>query len=196
MRQCRLLHIVWCNLMLPHNSTSRSSSLAGFSRTVLSIVETLFVCPRHQCWAHMWYLCHRPDSNSQSPSLELAAYSQSLTNVSSSSCPTQQSPVSTTHVGTHPRTRPVGAKRSASTAHAGTHNSTGSCLRADADLFPKPKAVILPMVNFGQPKSSGLGPIATADSDLMHHQFRLSLLQWNPGRGAQKSFQHRLCRLW
>ena len=42
-------------------------------------------------------------------------------------------------------------------------------------------AVILPMVNFGQPKSSGPGPIATADSDIMHHQFRLSLLQWNPG---------------
>ena len=37
------------------------------------------------------------------------------------------------------------------------------------------------MVNFGQPKPNGLGPIATADSDLMHHQFRLSLLQWNPG---------------
>ena len=31
---------------------------------------------------------------------------------------------------------------------AGTHNSTGSCLRTDADLFSKPKAVILPMVNF------------------------------------------------
>ena len=73
MRQCRLLHIVWCNLMLLHNSTSRSSSLAGFSRTVLWTVETLFVSSRHQCWAHMWYLCHRPDSNSQSlpPSLLL-----------------------------------------------------------------------------------------------------------------------------
>ena len=41
--------------------------------------------------------------------------------------------------------------------------------------------MILPMVNFGQPKSNGPGRIATADSDLMHHQFRLSLLQWNPG---------------
>ena len=37
------------------------------------------------------------------------------------------------------------------------------------------------MVNFGHPQSNGPGPIATADSDLMHHQFRLSLLQWNPG---------------
>ena len=114
------------------------------------------------------------------PSPELAAHSQSLTIVSSSSCPTQQPPVSTTHVGTHP-VRPVGAKRSASTALAGTHNPIGSNLRTDAGLFPKPSAVVLPMVNFGQPKSNGLGPIATADSDLMHHQFRLSLLQWNPG---------------
>ena len=37
------------------------------------------------------------------------------------------------------------------------------------------------MVSFGQPNSDRLGPIATVDSDLMHHQFRLSLLQWNPG---------------
>ena len=115
------------------------------------------------------------------PLPELAAYSHLLTNVSSSSCPTQQSPVSTTHVGTHPVRTASSAKRSASTALAGTHNSTGSYLRTDAGLFPKPKAVILPVVNFGQPKSNGPGSIATADSDIMHHQFRLSLLQWNPG---------------
>ena len=117
------------------------------------------------------------------PLPELAAFSHLLTNVSSSSCHTQQSPVSTTHVGTHPVRTASSAKRSASTALAGNHNSFGSNLRTDAGLFPKPKAVILPMVNFnfGQPKSNGLCPIATADSDLMHHQFRLSLLQWNPG---------------
>ena len=115
------------------------------------------------------------------PPPELAAYSHLLTNVSSSSCHTLQPLVSTTHVGTHPVRTASSAKRSASTAHAGTHNSIGSNLRTDAGLFPKPKAVILPMVNFGQPKSNGPGPIATADGDLMHHQFRLSLLQWNPG---------------
>ena len=115
------------------------------------------------------------------PSPELAAYSHLPTNVSSSSCHTQQSPVSTTHVGTHPVRTASCAKRSASTALAGTHNSTGSTLRTDAGLFPKPKAVILPMVNFGHPQSNGPGPIATADSDIMHHQFRLSLLEWNPG---------------
>ena len=114
------------------------------------------------------------------PSPELAASLQSRTNISSSSCPTQQSPVSTTHVGTHPVCTASSAKRSASTALAGTHNSIGSTLRTDAGLFPKPKAVILPVVNFGHPLSNGPGPIATADSDIMH-QFRLSLLQWNPG---------------
>ena len=65
MRHCRLLHIVWFNLMLPHNSTSRSSSLAGFSQTILWIVDILFVSPRHQCWAQMWCLCLRLDLNSQ-----------------------------------------------------------------------------------------------------------------------------------
>ena len=37
------------------------------------------------------------------------------------------------------------------------------------------------MVKFGQAKPDGLGRIDTADSDLMHHQYRLSVLQWNPG---------------
>ena len=37
------------------------------------------------------------------------------------------------------------------------------------------------MIHFGQSKPEGLGHIDTVDSDLMHHQFRLSLLQWNPG---------------
>ena len=37
------------------------------------------------------------------------------------------------------------------------------------------------MVKFGQSKPDGLGHIGTADSDLMHHQYRLSVLQWNPG---------------
>ena len=48
-------------------------------------------------------------------------------------------------------------------------------------LFPKPRALVLPMVKFGQSKPDGLGHIDTPDSDLMHHQYRLSVLQWNPG---------------
>ena len=41
--------------------------------------------------------------------------------------------------------------------------------------------VSVPLVHFGQSKPEGHGGIDTADSDLMHHQCRLSLLQWNPG---------------
>ena len=83
-------------------------------------------------------------------------------------------------MGTHP-VRPAGAKRSASTAHAGNHNSNGPCPRTEVTPFPKPNAVVLPMLNFGHSKTCGPSPVATADSDIMHHQFRLSLLQWNPG---------------
>ena len=92
------------------------------------------------------------------PSPDIAAYSQSRTNASSSPCPTQQPPVSTTHVETHPVRTASSAKRSASTALAGTHNSTGSTLRTDAGLFPKPRAVVLSMVNFGHFKSNWIWP--------------------------------------
>ena len=130
-----------------------------------------------------------PGLKQPAPPPDLAAYLHLLTThceyVNSSPSHAQQSPVSTIHVGTHPVRTASSAKRSASTAPAGTHNSIGSNLRTDAGFFTKPKAVILPMVNFGQPKSNGPGPIATADSDLMHHQFRLSLLQWNPRRHAE-----------
>ena len=44
-----------------------------------------------------------------------------------------------------------------------------------AGVFPQPRAMVLPMVKFGQSKPDGLGRIDTADSDLMHHQYRLSL---------------------
>ena len=43
------------------------------------------------------------------------------------------------------------------------------------------------MVKFGQAKPDGLGHINTADSDLMHHQYRLSVLQWNPGPARRTS---------
>ena len=62
-----------------------------------------------------------------------------------------------------------------------THNLVGADPRAGTGPFPKPRALVLPMVKFGQSKPDGLGHIDTADSDLMHHQYRLSVLQWNPG---------------
>ena len=88
-----------------------------------------------------------------------------------------QPPVCTTQVGTHPVRSATTTKRSASTALAGTHNPVGADPRTGTGPFPKPRALVLPMVKFGQSKSDGLGHIDTADSDLMRHQFRLSLLQ-------------------
>ena len=126
-----------------------------------------------------------PGLEQPAPPPELAAYSHLLTThgASANSSPShaQQSHVSTTQVGTHPVRTATSAKRSASTALAGTHNPIGSNPRTGTGPFPKPRVLVLPMVSFGQPKSDRLGPIATVDSDLMHHQFRLSLLQWNPG---------------
>ena len=181
----RLLYAVRCHMMLPHNYRSRSSSLAVFTRTVLWTAKTLFVSLRHQCKVHMPCCSHRQDSNSQPPPPELAAYSHLLAThgASANSSPShaQQSPVSTTQVGTHPVRTATSARRSASSALAGTHNPVGSNPCTGTGPFPKPRVLVLPMISFGQPKSDRLGPIATVDSDLMHHQFRLSLLQWNPG---------------
>ena len=92
-----------------------------------------------------------------------------------------QPPVCTTQVGTHLVLSATTGKNRASTALAGTHNPVGSDPRTGTGPFLKPRALVLPMVKFGQSKSDGLGHIDTADSDLMHHQFRLSFLQWNPG---------------
>ena len=97
-----------------------------------------------------------------------------------------QPQVSTTQVGTHPVRSATTYKRSASTALAGTHNPVGADPRAGTGPFPKPRALVLPMVKFGQSKPDGLGYIDTADSDLMHHQYRLSVLQWNPGPARRK----------
>ena len=78
----------------------------------------------------MCCLRHRQDSNSPAPPPELAAYSHLLTThgASTYSFPSdaQQSPVSTTLVGTHPVRTSTSAKRSASAALAGTHNLVGS----------------------------------------------------------------------
>ena len=89
--------------------------------------------------------------------------------------------VSTTQVGIHPVRSATTYERSASTALAGNHNPVGADPRAGTGPFPKPRALVLPMVKLGQSKPDGVGHIDTADSDLMHHQYRLSVLQWNPG---------------
>ena len=126
-----------------------------------------------------------PGLEQPAPPPERAAYSHLLTThgAPANSFPShaQHSPVSTTLVGTHPVRTATSAKRSASTALAGTHNPVSSDPRTRIGPFRKPRALVLPMVNFGQPKSDRLGHIDTVDSDLMHHQYPLSLLQWNPG---------------
>ena len=76
-------------------------------------------------------------------------------------------------MGTHHARSATTGKRSASTALVGTHNLAITDSRTGA--------LVLPLVHFGQYKSEGQSGLDTADSDLMHHQFRLSLLQWNPG---------------
>ena len=53
--------------------------------------------------------------------------------------------------------------------------------RAGRGPFPKLRPVVLPMIRFGLPKTAEHGYLHNADSDLMHHQCRLSTLQWNPG---------------
>ena len=182
---CRLLYAVRCYMMLPYKYRSRSSLLAVFSRMILWTAKTLFVSPRHQCKVHMPCCSHRQDSNSQPRLLSLPLTLTCLLHMVrlANSFPShaQQSPVSTTLVGAHPVRTATSAKRSAGTALAGNHNPAGSDPRTGTGPFPKPRALVLLMVNFGQPKSDRLGHIDTVDSDLMHHQFRLSLLQWNPG---------------
>ena len=92
-----------------------------------------------------------------------------------------QPPACTIHVGTHHARSATTGKRSASTALAGTHNLAITDSRAGFVPFPKPRALVLPLVHFGQSKPEGHSGLDTADSDLMHRQFGLSLLQWNPG---------------
>ena len=101
-----------------------------------------------------------------------------------SDMPTQPSACSTHTESHHLRSATIG-KRSASTAMVGTHNLANTDACAESVPFPKPRALVLPLVHFGQSKPDGHTGLDTADSDLMHHQFRLSLLQWNPGQARK-----------
>ena len=85
-----------------------------------------------------------------------------------------------THVGSHHLRSATTGKRSASTALVGTHNLANTDACAGSVPLPKPRALVLPLVHFGQSKPEGYSGLDTA-GDLMHHEFRLSLLQWNPG---------------
>ena len=56
----------------------------------------------------------------------------------------------TIHVRTHPVRSATTVKRSASTALVGTHNLADTDLRPGTGPFPKPRALVLPLVHFGQ----------------------------------------------
>ena len=194
-RLCRFLHIVLCNLTLSHNSTSLSSSLAGFSQTVLLIFGILFrQSPPSVLGAHVAPF-PPPGLEQPTSSPVIATQPQSLTNVSSSLCFTLQPTASTTHVGTHP-VRPAGAKRSASTAQAGNHNTNGPCPRTEVAPFPKPNAVILPMIIFGHSKTSG--PQSRRHSGQRYHASSISPFTFTVESrpGAKKSYQYCFCCLW
>ena len=47
--------------------------------------------------------------------------------------------------------------------------------------FSTPALTVLSMARFGLPTPPVHGTLDNADHDLLHHQYRLSLLQWNPG---------------
>ena len=195
----RLLNAVMCYTMLPHNYRSQSSLLDVSTRTIPWDCQNFVRQSPPSVQGPRALLQPPPGLEQPDTPPDLATYSHLLTahGVSTISFPSHalQQPASTTHVVTHPVRSATSAKRSASTALAGTHNPVGSDPRTGTGPFPKPRALVLPMVKFEQSKSDRLGHIDTVDSDLMHRQFRLSLLQWNPGP-AQKSYQHCLRCLW
>ena len=118
----------------------------------------------------------------------IATQPQSLTNVSSSHCPTLQPTASTTHVGTHP-VRPAGSKGSASTAMRETTTlmapvlvrgysflQTQRCSTPHAQLWalknlrpqtPSPqRTAISCIINFAFPSYSGIQPGAQSPTNI------------------------------
>ena len=89
-------------------------------------------CGRHSITPHMVYLLKRHWCD--------------LVCVQSISV-TPQPQASTIHVGTHPVRSATTCKRSASTALAGTHNPVDTDPRAGTCPFPKPRALVLTLVN-------------------------------------------------
>ena len=108
------------------------------------------------------------------------------------------SPTSNTHNSTQPsvaqlpQASPVpgyGHVWTASTALAGMQPTNRDAACAGLGPFPRPAPTVLPMVRFGLPTPPRHATLHNADSDLMHHQFRVSLLQWNPGPARKNPTQ-------
>ena len=91
--------------------------------------------------------------------------------------------VRTTQVGTHLVRSGITCKRNASTAVAGTHDPVG----ADKNWILNSLPWFFFVVKFGQSKLDGLGYVDNlVESDLMHHQYSLFVLEWNPGLVRRK----------
>ena len=101
----------------------------------------------------------------------------------------QQSKASTTLVGQQPPVACSGHDWTASTALARMQLTTRAAACAGLGPFPRPAPTVLPMVRFVPPTPSGHGTLHNSDSDLMHRQYRLSLLQWNPGPARKNPTQ-------
>ena len=126
-----------------------------------------------------------PGLEQSAPPPDLATYSHLLTTHGASTIsfpsPALQPPVSTTHVGTHNVRSATSAKRRAGTALAGTHNPVGSDPRTGTGPFPKPRALVLPWSNFGNPSLTGLVTLTQSTAISCIINSALPFLQWNPG---------------
>ena len=54
------------------------------------------------------------------------------------------------------------------------------------ETFPKPPPRVLPLTTFGKSKLCFEGVMTDDVSDLLHAQYRLSLLQWNAGAARRQ----------
>ena len=71
----------------------------------------------------------------------------------------------------------------------GKQPSISNADRGGHEPFPKPAPTVLSMSRLAEAKSSWQGTLVNSVSDLMHHQYRLSVPQWNPGP-ARKNPTH------
>ena len=57
------------------------------------------------------------------------------------------------------------------------------------EIFPKPPPRVIPLTTFGKPKSCFEGVMTDDVRDLLHAQYKLSLLQWNAGAARRQPTQ-------
>ena len=101
----------------------------------------------------------------------------------------QEQDASPAHAGKQKALPPVSTRiQDASTVHTGKQAPMPND-RTGFEPFPKRAPVVLPMSRLAQPKPSWQGLLVDSVSDLMHYQYRLSVLQWNPGPARKNHTQ-------